>query len=167
MAEKHFATLIWLIPEPASYTPLGLLIADLARRYNAPLFEPHLTLGRVVGQSAESIKIDRGPITLKVIGIFASDVFTKTLFFRFAPTPALDSLRFSLGMMADGYDPHLSLLYCKLRGEEARRLETSIQLAQDKITFDRFSMVRCADPTATRKDVESWERLNTGPLSGT
>ncbi len=166
MAEKRFATLIWLIPAQPSYTSLSLFIADLARRFDAPVFEPHLTLGSLTGESLGRIKIPRRPITLKVIGVFTSEVFTKTLFVRFAGTRALEGLRSSFGMEKDGYDPHLSLLYCKLPEGEPQRLATSLRLAQGEVVFDRFSVVRCPDPTITKKDVEAWKQAYSGAFSG-
>jgi 2'-5' RNA ligase len=166
MAVKQFATLVWLIPEPRSQTPLDLLITDLARRYDAAVFEPHLTLGRITGASPGSIKIDRRPISLEVIGVFTSDDFTKTLFLRFASTPALEEFRFSLGMTKSGYDPHLSLLYSKMPEGEGQRLATSIRFPKSEVVFDRFSVVRCVNPTTTKEDVESWKQLSSGALSG-
>jgi len=166
MTHERFATLVWLIPDEASQTHLRSLIADLARRFDAPLFEPHLTLGRVADQAFKEIRVETGPITLEAIGIFASQVFTKTLFLRFAPTPALQALRASLGMNAGGYDPHLSLLYCKLPPGAGKGLAASIGLALDRITFDRFCVVRCPDPTTTKEEVEAWERLSSGALAG-
>lgn len=165
MTHERFATLVWLIPDEASQIHLRSLIADLARRFDAPLFGPHLTLGRVADQAFREMRVETGPITLEAIGIFASQVFTKTLFLRFAPTPALQALRASLGMNAGNYDPHLSLLYCKLPPGEGKRLAGSIGLALDRITFDRFCVVRCPDPTTAREEVEAWERLSSGALA--
>jgi 2'-5' RNA ligase len=166
MTREGFATLVWLMPDQASQTHLRSLIADLARRYDAPLFEPHLTLGKVADQACKEIGVETGPITLEAIGIFTSQDFTKTLFFRFAPTPALQTLRSSLDMNPGGYDPHLSLLYCKLPPGEGKRLAASIGLVLDRITFDRFCVIRCPDPTTTREEVEAWERLGSGALPG-
>lgn len=114
MSDTPFATLIWLVPAQPSHTRLSSLIADLARRYDAPAFEPHLTLGRVSSPALPELRVPTGSITLKSIGTFSSQVFTKTLFVRFAPDRALQALRSSLKMRAEKYDPHLSLLYCKL-----------------------------------------------------
>lgn len=166
MTHERFATLVWLIPEEASQSRLRSLIVDLARRYDAPSFDPHLTLGRVADQGWKEIRVETGPITLAASGIITSQVFTKTLFLRFAPTPALQTFRSSLGMNTGGYDPHLSLLYCKLPPGEGKRLAASIDLELDRVTFDRFSIVRCPDPTTTREGVEAWERLSSGALPG-
>jgi 2'-5' RNA ligase len=165
MSDTPFATLIWLLPAQPSHTRLSSLIADLARRYDAPVFEPHLTLGRVSGPALPELRVPTGSITLKSIGTFSSQVFTKTLFVRFAPDRALQALRSSLKMRAEKYDPHLSLLYCKLAPAELNQLRRSISLRLDRIRFDRFAVVRCPDPTTTKEDVEAWKYLNTGPLS--
>jgi len=163
---KQIATLAWLIPEQVSYNRLHSIIAKLARHYDASVFEPHLTLGRIGERPLEEITFDSGPITLEAIGIFSSQVFTKTLFLRFASTPALQELRSSLGLNAEGYDPHLSLLYCKLPPGEGERLEVSTGTILHHVTFDRFSVVRCLDPTVTSEDVEAWQQLDSGFLAG-
>lgn len=166
MAGKDFATMVWLVPSSASYACFQSLISALARRYDGPSFEPHLTLGRIKGHSLPDTMRPTGPIVLEPLGIFTSELFTKTLFVRFASTRALGSLRLSLGLEPGEYDPHLSLLYCKLAPGEGGQLAASLQLPTSKVHFDQLWLVRCPDPTSNRAEVEEWERLAARPLSG-
>ena len=80
----------WLIPaEPARSFFQGV-INDLARRYDASLFEPHVTVhvgsnradsaGGAISQAARVCK----PIKLKALEIGHSSEFIKTLFVQFA-----------------------------------------------------------------------------------
>lgn len=164
-SQQHVATLLWLLPDRKHYAYFHSLIITLAGQFGGPIFQPHLTLGKVNEQPSEE-RTTAGPIELEAIGIFASSVFTKTLFIRFAPAPALESLRSSLGLSPEDYDPHLSLLYAHLSTTEKESLAASIPLPSSLVRFNRLAVVRCPDPTATRADVESWVQMKSWELKG-
>ena len=164
-SSERFSTLVWLIPDQRNRPLFQSIIDRLAEQYDGPGFEPHLTLGKISDWS-EDKKIEGGPIELEATGIFISPVFTKTLFVRFALSAALQSMRSSLGMNAEGYDPHLSLLYCDLPVTEQQRLAATVSLPPGKVRFDRLSVFRCPDPTKTKADVGAWERVSSMELKG-
>jgi len=157
----------WLIPaEPARSFFRGV-INDLARRYDAPLFKPHVTVHvglnrayaaeRAISQAARSCKL----IKLKALEIGQSSEFIKTLFVQFALNTELrqlcelirntaqDSSRYQL-------KPHLSLLYKKMPAATRRELAGSIMAPFSEVIFDALKAVRCVSPTRTRADVEAW-----------
>src|SRR5216117_1193270 len=80
----------WLIPADPAHSFFQGVINDLARRYDAPLFEPHVTIhvGANHAEAAERALSEAARtsnrIKLKALGIDHSDVFIKTLFVQFA-----------------------------------------------------------------------------------
>jgi 2'-5' RNA ligase len=160
--------------EPACCSFQGI-VNDLAGRYDAPLFEPHVTI--YVGADradAASRALARAAhectrITLNPTRIDQSEQFTKTLFVGFAMTAELrrlnelirnaahDSLHYEL-------KPHLSLLYKKMAAEGRRNLAASIKVPLLEVTFGAIKAVRCISPTQSRADVEAWHVMEAASL---
>jgi 2'-5' RNA ligase len=166
----------WLIPAKPARIFFQGMINDLARRYDAPSFDPHVTVH--VGSDhadpaesafAEAARVCRS-INLKVLEIGHSSEFIKTLFVQFALNEQLrqlseiirdaaqDSSRYEL-------NPHLSLLYKKIRDAVRCELAGSIKVPFPEVTFDALKAVRCISPTRSRSDVEAWRVVATTNLS--
>ncbi|HJW37200.1 MAG TPA: 2'-5' RNA ligase family protein [Candidatus Udaeobacter sp.] len=157
----------WLIPaEPARSFFQGV-VDDLVRRYDAPLFEPHVTIHvglnraataeSAISQAARACK----PIKLKALKIGHSSEFIKTLFVQFALNAELRQLNEIIrNAVRDSshYElkPHLSLLYKKMPAVARRALMDSIMAPVSEVTFDALKAVRCISPTQTHADVEAW-----------
>src|SRR5438034_7180093 len=81
---KLIALVYWLIPAKSQRDFFSEAIRILSKRFNAPCFEPHLTIivTPEIGLSPGKIlkKIRMSPISLGVRGIGFSSKFTKTLF---------------------------------------------------------------------------------------
>jgi hypothetical protein len=154
---KEFALVLWLLPAAPARQFYRQLIARLAAECDAPLFEPHLTLGLRRNATERLEPIAAQPIELRVLGIDTSDKFSKTLFVRLKTTPELQALRDSLGVEILSFDPHVSLLYKNLPPLEKTRLASSITLPFACTSFDLVQMVRCPSPTVSRADVEAWQ----------
>lgn len=167
----------WLIPaEPARSFFQGV-INDLARRYDASLFEPHVTVhvgsnradsaGGAISQAARVCK----PIKLKALEIGHSSEFIKTLFVQFALNTELRRLNEIIRDAAQDsshYElkPHLSLLYKKIPAVVRRQLAGSIKVPFSEVVFDLLKAVRCVSPTQSATDVEAWRLVATKQLSG-
>ena len=165
----------WLIPaEPAQSFFLGV-INDLARRYDAPFFEPHVTVHvgsnrpdtaeRAISQAARACKL----IKLKALELGQSNEFIKTVFVQFALNTELQQLNEIIrDSMQDSshYDlkPHLSLLYKKMPAAARRQLADSITVPFLEVTFDDLKAVRCVSPTQSRTDVQAWRIVATKKL---
>jgi len=165
----------WLIPaEPARSFFQGV-INDLARRYDASLFEPHVTVhvgsnrtdsaGGAISQAARVCK----PIKLKALEIGHSSEFIKTLFVQFALNTELRRLNEIIRDAAQDsshYElkPHLSLLYMKMPAPARRQLADSIKVPFSEVTFDALRAVRCVSPTRTCAEVEAWRAVATTEL---
>jgi hypothetical protein len=156
----------WLIPtEPARGFFQGV-INDLARRYNAPVFEPHMTIyvgsdrveaDEVIAKVVSGCRL----VQAKVLKIRESGEFIKTLFVQFALDRKLEQLNEIIRDAAqDSADyqlnPHLSLLYKTMSILARRELARSIKVPFSEVTFESIKAVRCISPTRSRADVEAW-----------
>jgi len=165
----------WLIPSESAHSCFEAIINDLAGRYDAPVFEPHLTIyvgadradgaEEALGNAARLFKLTR----LTPLGIDQSNEFIKTLFVQFAMSVELrrinDFIRDAANdSMSYELKPHLSLLYKNLAAASRCQLAASISVQLSEVTFDTIKAVRCVSPTQSRADVESWQTLVTNKL---
>lgn len=170
---KSNATIYWLGPAKPERELFHLIICILEKQFNAPRFEPHLTL-LVTGDDRHSPKkilrqIKASPIRLHVRGMGSSSKFPKTLFVRLETSRALEKLVGSLERGVNGRaqsvrDPHISLLYRKLPSGLKKELAATIKLPFRNVTFDSIKAVRCTLPVRNRADVESWKIVATKTL---
>jgi 2'-5' RNA ligase len=167
----------WLIPAEPAHSFFQRVINDLARRYDAPLFEPHVTVhfGSNRADAAESAISQATRVCklmkLKALEIGHSSEFIKTLFVQFALNTDLRQLNEIIRDAAQDsshYElkPHLSLLYKGMPSAERRELASSINVPFPEVNFDVLRAVRCISPTRTRVDVEAWRVVATKKLCG-
>ena len=165
----------WLIPTEPARGYFQNIINDLAERYAAPEFEPHVTVhvgvdctetvDEVLSKAGRSSK----KIALQVLNVSSSSEFIKTLFVHFARSTQLQQLNQSIRTAAqDSSDyqlsPHLSLLYKRLWIRDRRLLTHSIDVPFSEVTFDSLKAVRCVSSTRSRVDVKAWRVLAEKPL---
>jgi 2'-5' RNA ligase len=166
----------WLIPAEPAHRFFQRLIEDLARRYDAPLFEPHVTIhvGPNYPDAAEKALSRTArewqPIYLKAVRISHSDEFIKTLFVQFAPNRKLRQLNAIIrNAVQDSshYElkPHLSLIYKYMPATARCELADSIKVPFPDVIFDSLKAIRCISPTRSRADVDSWRLVATKRLS--
>lgn len=141
----------WLIPAPPYRELFRELGRILARQFDAPRFEPHLTLCRRQHRQLPKFR----PIRLRVREIAYSSKYTKTLFVRFEPNESLRKLVVDLNGKPPR-DPHLSLIYQRLPASTKRELARTIRLPFRSVSFDAVKIAQCVWPTEMRRDVESW-----------
>ncbi|BAU11294.1 HAD family hydrolase [Leptolyngbya sp. NIES-3755] len=152
----------WLIPSDRDF--YQSLIHDLAQRYNAPIFQPHVTLysgnfehDRILEFAQTSIEI-----VLEIDRIRYSNQFTKTLFIQLVSNLQLEQLSQSIqAFFGSPYslDPHLSLIYARLNEAEQRSLSKQIQLRDQAIHFDRLTAIEIPTKPQTREDIEAWREI--------
>jgi len=164
---KKTAIAYWLIPAEPARTFFERTIVDLAQRYDAPVFELHMTIyvGSDRTDAAEKIIVKAvsccGPIEVKALGVRHSGEFIKTLFVQFALNRKLERLNEMIRSAAQDspnyqLKPHLSFLYKKMSALARRQLAGSIEVPFSDVTFDSIKAVRCASPTKRPSDVEAW-----------
>jgi 2'-5' RNA ligase len=167
----------WLIPSEPAHSFFQRIINDLARRYDAPVFEPHVTIHvaadradaakNVVGDAARECKL----IGTTPLGIDQSDEFIKTLFVQFAKSAELLKINEMIREAANDssqyeLNPHLSLLYKNLAITTRRELAGSISIPISEVTFDAIKAVRGVSPTKSGTDVEGWHVVAAASLAG-
>lgn len=170
VTSRQLVIAYWLIPEEPARSLFQDVIDHLARRYNAPIFEPHMTI-RVGSDRVESVKQVIGQaahfcrrIQAKALKVQQSGEFIKTLFVEFELNRRLQRLNEMIRAAAQDssdYDlqPHLSLLYKKMSILARRRLARSIAIPISKVVFGSIKAVRCISPTQSRADVEAWQTI--------
>ena len=165
----------WLTPTEPTRGSLEKLIVDLSRRYDAPVFEPHVTIyvGSDRVEAADQIlsqaAIGYEPISLEVLDVRHSGLFTKTLFVQLVLNAKLQRLsellrQRSLPSCPYHLDPHISLLYRRMSLAARRELARSIRLPFSEVVFDSICAVRCTSPTRNRAEVEAWRVIATKSL---
>jgi len=90
LPRTHTAIAYWLTPAEPAHTFFENMICDLARQYDAPVFEPHVTIhvGSNHAEAAEKATSQAAfvcePVELKLLDVRHSGEFTKTLFVQLA-----------------------------------------------------------------------------------
>ena len=118
----------WLVPAEPALTYFRALINELARGFDAPVFEPHVTLYVTIAETEDPEGVLKRAITaskncrLSIAGIDFSDEFTRTLFIQFRPDAAVARLSKNLRSASVSQreyklNPHLSLIYKTLLPE--------------------------------------------------
>jgi len=160
----------WLIPSEPAHSFFQRIINDLARRYEAPVFEPHLTVHVGADRADAAAKaLEKAATEFELVrqiplGIHQSDEFIKTLFVQFAMTAQLGKINGIIRYAASDssqyeLNPHLSLLYKNLPAATRSELAASITLPFSTIAFDSIQAIRCVSPTQTGADVEAWDLI--------
>ena len=172
---RRTVTAYWLIPSEPAYCSFQGIVNNLAGRYDAPVFEPHVTIYVEADHvDAASRALARAVhectrITLNPTRIDQSEQFTKTLFVGFTMTAELRRLNELIRSAAHDssqYElkPHLSLLYKKMAAESRRNLAASIKVPLREVTFGAIKAVRCISPMQSRADVEAWHVMEAASL---
>jgi hypothetical protein len=166
----------WLIPSEPAHGFFQRTINDLAHRWDAPVFEPHVTIHvgadradaaeNALGHAARECKL----IGLTPLEIDQSSEFIKTLFVQFAMSVELRKIAEIIRKAANPsspyeLEPHLSLLYKDLAAATRRELAASVKVTPAEVTFDAIKAVRCISPTQSRADVEAWRVVAETSLS--
>jgi len=166
----------WLIPSEPAHSFFQQIINNLARHFDAPVFEPHMTIHvgadradaakNALGDAARECKL----IGLTPLGIDQSDEFTKTLFVDFPVSAELRNINGIIREAANDSShyqlkPHLSLVYQNLAAPTRRELAASINVPLCEVTFDAIKAVRSVSPTESGADVEAWHVVAAASLS--
>ena len=168
--EEKAIVAFWLIPAEPARTHFGSLIAELASRFDAPVFEPHLTLFAIAKEKdfivpkPDVLALFSAP-RLFVREVKCSDAFTKTVFIQFAGHQRLLEMNSALRRTCErpsnyNLDPHLSLIYKTMSSMQQERLAASIKIPFQEVRFDSVKTVLCPTPIEKREDVEAWRVID-------
>ena len=160
----------WLMPAREERDFFKSLIDLLSVRFDAPRFEPHVTLfgGKDIqpkraAQVLEELSLG-GPIKLFIERVAFSDQFTKTLFVEFgysAEAAALTSaIRSATGSKSDyELSSHLSLVYKDLPSREKAEVAQSLEMPFEIVTCDAVKVITGNAGTSGPEDVASWRTI--------
>lgn len=162
---------IWLVPREPERKILQSLITDLATRFSAPEFVPHVTVyscQRTSPQKELAITAALAgrcpPLTLRTEGLACSDRLTRAFFVRLASDETLLWLRKSLQKelpcsSADDFAPHLSLLYHFLPLADRLKLAGETRLPCKEIIFDQIWAVAIPEAINIAEHFSGWQTL--------
>ena len=165
MSTRHLA--FWLIPAPEEAVVLQTMIEELANRYDAPIFKPHLTLysGQFEKEETPLTNLPTiEPISLPVLGVDATTQYTKTLFLRFPRNERLLALKESLLEQCPKpdthiMDPHLSLLYAELPLSEKEQLAKNLIPPLSNVCFTEIQVIQHPATVTRKEDVETFRKV--------
>ncbi len=169
MPERERKTIVayWLMPAEPARSFFASVIAELATRFDAPVFEPHLTIyagdqgNDNPTQALSHALAECRPFRLSVRDIQYSDEFTKTVFVQFESSPALSHLCRALQQASAGrneyqLNPHLSLIYKKMTLSAKIDLAASVSLPFTEVLFDSARAIISPARVESRTEVEAW-----------
>ena len=139
------------MPSPSDEALLAGIVGELSRRFDTPLFAPHLTLQgdtettpglleQAITAVAGAVEAFAEPVSL----VEGSEAYFRSFYARFAVSPDLAKLKRALD--PEGFAhfmPHVSLLYGEVEAEAkaAAIAEINARLAGRAIRFDRIGIV--------------------------
>ena len=167
----------WLIPAEPGRSYFAAVISDLAARFDAPIFEPHLTVYATAlgnedgGVVLEQVVADCPAYSLRLSGVGHSDEFTKTVFAQFHPSEALSRLSANFreaSSIKDEYqlNPHVSLIYKTMPAEKKGEIANSVSFPFDEVRFDSARAVISPANIESREDVAAWRIVASQKLAG-
>jgi hypothetical protein len=157
----------WLVPAEPVAAMLRARIAELAARYDAVAFEPHVTLytgpsdDREVAQTMDFLRGSFRPLRLVPFVIAQSSLLTKTLYIRLELSDELASLAGTLkgrALQSSNStlgDPHVSLLYKAIAEEERVRLAAEIALPAPFVG-DGITVIETEVPIDNLEQIRRW-----------
>jgi 2'-5' RNA ligase len=164
---------LWLTPTGQAYDILMKTIADLCKAYDAPVFEPHVTLLGSLPGTEEDISarcLELGGLlpsfTIHLSEPAYGDQFFQCVFLKTQETSALmnahELARRLFVKNPSPYMPHLSLLYGHYSIELKHYISSTLSQALFlNFTVDRFHLIR-----SNSEHLMDWTSILTIPLSG-
>lgn len=147
--------------------PYEGMIASLTAQQGAPIYQPHISLGTLESGTPDMSGVVQAlsGLILRPLDVGCTDVFTKSLFVRFAPSDAMLAARAQMETMAGfrkgrTFDPQISLCYGQPPAGSIARKEISDMLRQP-VRFDRLLSVQITLPLETYADVAACKPIET------
>lgn len=164
---------LWLAPNGQAYHMLMKVITDLSKAYQAPVFDPHVTLLGSLPGTEEAISLrclelggSLPPFNILLTEPAYGDQYFQCVFLKTQETPALlnahELARSLFVKNPSPYMPHLSLLYGHYSIELKDKITSTFsQALRLNFTVDRFHLIR-----AKSEHPMDWTSILTVSLSG-
>jgi 2'-5' RNA ligase len=160
---------LWLVPTGNAYDKFSNLIKSLAKKYDAPIFEPHVTLlGDIEISEEEAVKkteqlvANQKSFPLNLGSVDYQDFHFRTLFVRAEPTKFLQNLhkraKQIFQMDIPPYMPHLSILYGTYPEELKKGIISEIGSTKEASWIvDKVTLIKGGE-------VSEWKTIKEFPL---
>lgn len=157
----------WLVPAQAIAAQLRAKIDELAARYDAVRFDPHITIysGRStdaeVAATMPELKASFRPLTVAPYVVGQSSRLTKTLYIRLRLTDELTALTERIRARTQAPtdyvldDPHVSLMYKTIPEAERQRLAQEVPIPAPFVA-DGIVAMETASPITELDQVRRW-----------
>lgn len=169
LKDKCIRYAIWYEPTGVIYDELKTLIFDLAKKYDAPTFQPHITLlpgGSGLGRDDVVIKLQKiikitEPFTTEFESYGYLDEYFKCLFVKVKQTKSIMSFAHRIQQEFNNksnpeFTPHLSILYGKFPNEEKDKIIQSL----DKVYRKSFKLKAVeVIEYELEKPPETWKKI--------
>jgi 2'-5' RNA ligase len=173
----HTEFTLWLTPREPLRSLLRSTIRQLAARFEAVEFEPHVTVFCGPSTDIEARAVARriagqfSPIELTADRLDHSESYTKTLFVQFrnsAPLRQIFETATAQYSRPSNYilNPHLSLIYKKISEDCRRALCGTLDMPIASYRFDRVRMIETELPIEDDGPVRRWRVVCDEPLVG-
>ena len=167
----------WLMPAADAGAVFTSLVNELAQRFDAPVFDAHVTLQGAALEEQRAIELlntvaaTNGPLELQVAGVEFSEKYTKTLYVQFRPSEQAAELSNAIARAVgdNGYqfDPHLSLLYKTLPEGVNSELARETKIPLEQVSFHAVQLVSIPRAIERAEDVRAWRTIAERRLTGT
>lgn len=151
-------TALWLVPSPDHESALRTIVAELAERYETPLFEPHVTLYvgtmasgvepvAALASAAEAADVEP-PLELSVEGIRSTELWNKTLFIELESSRSLTAISQAAQRALQSpnrypLEPHLSLSYFEgMTAADRQHFIASLSPPASRLRFSSLALVQ-------------------------
>jgi hypothetical protein len=166
----------WLVPSELAFSHYQAVVADLAQRFDGPLFLPHVTLYSGPFDQEDPLSdilrelSQRKEVELRPTSVRFSDHFTRSCFIQFEESDLLSAMCEVVRSKVRNPGPyrddhHLSLFYGDLAESQRDRIRAEISLPPT-MSFNLISAVASLSKALSRKDVEHWSEVDRAQLRG-
>lgn len=166
---------LWLVPQPEDSAYLQGIIDQLAKKYQAPRFTPHVTIaGRLhVSSQYQTTLSDLAAATpaihLQNQGLDQSSALFRTVYVRTDLNHSLVALRQQVYELwpenaVKPFMPHISLIYKELAPLERQIIIQALRIKK-RFIFDTLAVV-CPQQPGEWTAVETWQTLERWNLNG-
>ena len=158
---------IWLVPQKKDGEYLTDVIKNLAKKFDSPVFGPHISVYDATIEKEQLIKILKDctlgmrPFNLQVDKLNYTDHIFKTVFAEIEEDEILNNLYERLKNALKNFGeyemkPHISLIYKKMPSQEKVEIIKSLNI-KTEFTFGSLAAVFPDNETMDWYDVPSWK----------
>ncbi len=156
---------LWIIPSPDTKKRLKKIIIKLSKKYDGPVFEPHMTLlGNIQSEESECVKNTKvlasqiKPFSITFGDISFSTTYFQSVFLRIKSSAELMEVNLRakklFNLNNNVFMPHISLLYGNFDMKMREKVSSRIHLP-DKLSFKVKQII----VTPSTENPSEWKHL--------